>query len=105
MMIADRPLRLRSPPHLKRLRGLPCSVPGCGGWPVDAHHLKCGPEGGGTVRASDNYTVPLCRWTHHLAISPAAVHAVGREIDWWRAKNLDPLSIASRLWAESETPF
>lgn len=100
-----RPGRLRSPLHLKRLRTLPCSVPGCRGWPVDAHHLKCGPEGGGTVRASDNYAVPLCHFGHHVAGAKDGVHATGREADWWHAKGLDPLSIASRLWAESKTPF
>jgi hypothetical protein len=99
------PERLRSRRHLARLRLLPCCIPGCRGWPVDAHHLKCGPERGGTVRASDNFAVPLCRWTHHTAASRAGVHAAGNEAAWWRAHNLDPLVIASRLWAESETPF
>lgn len=99
------PARLRSRRHLARLRTLPCCIPGCRGWPVDAHHLNHLQLRATGLKASDSLTVPLCRWTHHSATSRVGVHAAGSEANWWRAKNLDPLPIASRLWAESETPF
>jgi hypothetical protein len=54
MIMPPKPVRLRSPVHLRRLMTLRCTIPGCSGWPVDPHHLKCGPEGGGSVRASSN---------------------------------------------------
>jgi hypothetical protein len=104
MMIPDRPVRLRSPAHLRRLMTLRCTISGCAGWPVDPHHLTYVQPKARGLKPSDEFCVPLCRWRHHLAVSREAVHAVGREADWWRAHNLDPLPIAARLWAESEGP-
>lgn len=104
-MINPRPERLRSPLHLKRLRTLPCCIPGCRGWPFDAHHLTHVQPKARGLRSGDQYTTPLCRWTHHTAGSPAGVHATGNEAEWWRKKNIDPVALAAKLWAESETPF
>lgn len=98
------PERLRSRRHLARLRLLPCCIPGCRGWPVDAHHLTHAQPRARGLRVGDQYATPLCRWTHHSATSRAGVHASGNEAAWWRAHNLDPLPIAARLWAESEGP-
>lgn len=91
-----KPVRVRSPAHIRRIRTLPCSIPGCKGQPVDPHHLKCSPEGGGTVVASDIWAVPLGRWCHHDAAATDGVHATGREADWWGKHGLDPIAIAER---------
>jgi hypothetical protein len=43
-------------------------------------------------RVSDEFAVPLCR-THHRAL-----HRSGDEAAWWTSTDLDPVSIAQRLW-------
>lgn len=93
--------RVRSPKHLARLKTLPCCI--CGSRvQVDPHHLKIGPEGGGTVTASDRWTVPLGRFCHHDAAAPDGVHRTGREADFWARHAIDPLALAERLWNETQ---
>jgi hypothetical protein len=41
---------------------------------------------------SDEFTVPLCR-VHHREL-----HRQGDERAWWTKFNIDPLTIAFRLW-------
>lgn len=102
-------VRIRSPRHLARIKAMPCSVTLCGRSPVDPHHLKCGPEGGGSVRASDCWVLPLCR-IHHDAAYPKSVHS-GRDIanrscdeaGWWRALGINPVRLATQLWAETQS--
>lgn len=86
--------RVRSRSHLDRLKTLPCSITGCKRQPVDPHHLKCSPEGGGSVVAGDNWAVPLCRYGHHDAAAPDGVHRTGNEVAWWVRHGLNPLAIA-----------
>lgn len=104
-MIADRPVRLRSRIHLQRLAELRCTIPGCTGWPVDPHHLTFVQPRARGLKASDELTVPLCRYRHHSAASRFGVHHSGDERGWWMVMGIDPEPIAARLWAESETPF
>lgn len=99
--------RVRDRRHIERIKELPCSFPLCRRGQIDPHHLKCGPEGGGSVRASDSYAVPLCR-THHDAAYARSVHS-GKDIrgrdcneaGWWAALNIDPIKLAARLWSET----
>lgn len=87
--------RIRAPRHLVWIRTLPCVVPGC--WfTAEPHHLKCGPEGGGSVVASDCWAVPVCR-QHHDAAYPDGLHRFGREMVWWERHHLDPIVIACWL--------
>lgn len=87
--------RIRSKPHIRRLRSLPCSIPGCCQQPVDAHHLTFGAEAKARgMKASDHFTVPLCRWVHHNAASKFGVHATGNEREWWAKHGLDALALA-----------
>jgi hypothetical protein len=102
MMLPPKPIRIRSAKHLARLRKLACTIPECGGFPVDAHHLTHVEKRGLGQKPSDALTVPLCRWRHHSATSNDGVHHVGNESDWWRARDIDPVTIAQRLWNESE---
>jgi hypothetical protein len=48
-------------------------------------------------KSSDELAVPLC------AIHHRDLHDHGNEMEWWRAKNMDPLPIALRLWEESQS--
>ena len=91
-------IRIRSEKHLKRIRGLRCAVPGCQQWRFEgvvAHHLTVGeePKARG-LKAGDDWTVPLCAWTHHDPRSPASVHWRGDERAWWAEKGVDPILLA-----------
>jgi hypothetical protein len=46
-------------------------------------------------KVSDEFTVPLCR-VHHRE-----VHRCGDETEWWNKIGVDPLAIASALWAQT----
>jgi hypothetical protein len=46
-------------------------------------------------KASDEFTVPLCR-VHHRA-----AHRAGDECAWWKAAAIDPMKFARRLWKET----
>src|SRR5690348_16521261 len=43
-------------------------------------------------RASDEFTVPLCR-VHHRE-----VHRIADERTWWTRLALDPVTVARKLW-------
>ncbi len=46
-------------------------------------------------KVSDEWAVPLCA-THHRSL-----HTVGNEKEWWKAKAIDPIAHAERLWWET----
>jgi hypothetical protein len=46
-------------------------------------------------KASDEFTVPLCRGHHR------EVHRCGDEAAWWRNAGIDPIIAARSLWLES----
>jgi len=46
-------------------------------------------------KASDEYSVPLCRIHHRL------VHRVGNEAAWWKEAGIDPVDVARRLWGRT----
>ena len=46
-------------------------------------------------KASDEFTVPLCR-VHHRA-----AHRAGDERAWWKAAGIDPMKFAGRLWKQT----
>lgn len=101
-MLIPKPDRIRSPAHLKRLRTLPCCIPGCTVRPVVAHHLTCSPHPKARgLKAGDQWTVPLC-FLHHRPTSRASVHHQGDERAWWASHGLDPLTIAAQAWAETQ---
>ncbi len=56
--------------------------------------MRNGTDGYMGGKPSDRYTLPLCRGCHDTQ------HAVG-ELTFWSAKRIDPLDVASRLWAVS----
>jgi hypothetical protein len=87
------PRRLRDKAHLKFVCSQPCLV--CGRRPADPHHLRFAQHPALGRRVSDEFTVPLCR-VHHRE-----VHRCGDESEWWTRCGVDPIAIASALWAQT----
>ena len=87
------PRRYRNKEHLRHVAKQPCLI--CGRKPSDPHHLRhLQPRALGR-KASDEFTVPLCRIHHRL------VHRVGNEAAWWQDAGIDPIKAASKLWRET----
>jgi hypothetical protein len=89
LMVAA-PRRYRNRDHLRFVSQQPCLL--CGRKPADAHHIRFVQPRALGRKASDEYTVPLCR-THHRA-----VHRTGDEQAWWRQAGIDPVKVAGKLW-------
>ena len=85
--------RHRRKEHLRLVAREACLV--CGREPSDAHHLRFAQPRGLGLKVSDEFTVPLCR-IHHRD-----VHRHRDERDWWRARNIEPLKVAHKLWQTS----
>ena len=72
MGVRQRP-QLRSLPHLRFVRSHECAIRAhwgangrqhiCNG-PIQAAHIRMGTDGGGDVKPSDNFTIPLCVEAH-----------------------------------------
>jgi ERF superfamily len=87
------PRRYRDREHLRLVAKRPCLI--CGRKPSDPHHLRhLQPRALGR-KASDEFTVPLCRIHHRL------VHRVGNEAAWWQDAGIDPIKVAQSLWKQS----
>jgi hypothetical protein len=82
--------RLRDKDHRRFVLRQACLV--CGRVPSDPHHLTFTQPRALGRRVSDEFLVPVCR-VHHRAL-----HRSGDEAAWWRRLNIDPLSVALRLW-------
>lgn len=84
--------------HLSLIRQLPCCR--CGSSPPsDPHHLKSGLSGerGMALKATDRWTVPLCRSCHD------ELERLGtrRERDWFESFGIVPHYLAEGLWKMS----
>ena len=84
------PKRLRNRDHLRFVASQPCLV--CGRSPSQAHHLRFAQPRAMGRKVSDEFTVPLCGTHHH------ELHMRGNEQEWWKDKQIEPLSIADELW-------
>jgi hypothetical protein len=87
------PKRLRDKAHLKFVASQPCLI--CGRQPSDPHHLRFAQPRAIGLKVSDEFTVPLCRGHHRQ------LHQVGNEEAWWAERNIDALTIAGDLWAQT----
>jgi hypothetical protein len=85
-----RPRRYRDKDHLRFVTAHACIV--CGRQPCEPHHLRFAQPRALGRKASDEFTVPLCR-IHHRE-----VHDQGDERAWWKVFNIDPMLIALKLW-------
>jgi ERF superfamily len=90
------PRRVRDKAHVRFVSQQPCLV--CGRRPADAHHLRFAQSPALGRKVSDEFTVPLCR-VHHREL-----HRCGDEAEWWNRSGIDPLAIASAMWAQSHAP-
>jgi len=84
------PKRIRNREHLRHVASQPCLV--CGRAPSQAHHLRFAQPRAMGRKVSDEFTVPLCATHHH------ELHMRGNELEWWKDKQIEPLSIADELW-------
>jgi hypothetical protein len=83
------PRRIRDREHVKSVAKQPCLV--CGRRPADAHHLRFSQSRALSRKASDEFTVPLCRGHHR------EVHRCGDEAAWWVKFGIDPTINARAL--------
>lgn len=87
--------------HLRWVKSLPCLIDGVRGLDVDPAHVRYGDSrygksaAGAAEKPHDQYTVPLRRKHHD------AQHGAGDERAWWAARGIDPLDVATKLFAES----
>jgi hypothetical protein len=91
----EKTVRLRDKKHRKFVTRQPCLV--CGRLPSDSHHLTFTQPRALGHRASDEFTVPVCR-IHHREL-----HRSGDEAAWWQKLNIDPIPVAARLWRHTRT--
>jgi hypothetical protein len=87
------PRRIRDREHVKFVAGRPCLI--CGSRPADPHHLRFAQSRALGRKASDEFTIPLCRGHHR------EVHRCGDEAAWWAKVGVDPLGVANALWRET----
>jgi hypothetical protein len=87
------PRRIRDRQHLRYLIKQPCLI--CGRRPSDPHHLRFAQLRALGRKASDEFTVPLCR-VHHREL-----HRGGDETAWWQKTGVDPIAAARLLWRET----
>ena len=91
--LAAKAIRLRDKEHCKFFTTQSCIV--CGRTPSEAHHIHFAQPRALGRKASDEYTVPVCR-LHHREF-----HRYGGEASWWAGISLDPIPIALSLWKRS----
>jgi hypothetical protein len=87
------PRRLRDREHVRFVAKQPCLV--CGRRPSDPHHLRFAQCRALGRKASDEFTVPLCRGHHR------EIHRAGDEAAWWLKAGIEPLIAARTLWLQS----
>jgi HAMP domain-containing protein len=87
------PRRIRDREHVRFVAQQTCLV--CGRQPCDAHHLRFAQNRALGRKASDEFTVPLCRGHHR------ELHRHGDETGWWQKLGLDPAKAARALWLET----
>ena len=87
------PRRVRDKAHLRYLAKQPCLV--CGRSPCDPHHLRFAQSRALGRKASDEFTVPLCRGHHR------ELHRCGDETACWKKLGIDPIPAARALWLKT----
>ncbi len=84
------PRRIRDRDHVRFVAQQACLI--CGRKPSDPHHLRFAQSRALGRKASDEFTVPLCRGHHR------ELHRHGDEAKWWNKAAVDPLLYARTLW-------
>src|SRR5262249_25969529 len=63
--------------------------------PSDAHHIRFAEQRAMGRKVSDRFTIPIFR-LHHREL-----HRRGDERAWWQNQGVDPLPVATALWART----
>jgi hypothetical protein len=92
-MLLPKPVRERNRKHLAYVGSLPSIV--SGRMPCVVHHLTIAQPKARSLKAGDQWTVPLTN-DEHLAL-----HAAGNERRWWESQSINPMPIAQELWEQS----
>jgi ERF superfamily len=87
------PRRVRDREHVRYVSQQSCLI--CGRRPSDAHHLRFAQSRVLGRKASDEFTVPLCRGHHR------EIHRSGDEATWWEKAGIDPTLDARALWLQT----
>jgi len=87
------PRRIRDRDHVRFVAQQSCLI--CGRKPCDAHHLRFTQNKALGRKASDEFTVPLCRGHHR------EVHHCGDEAAWWQKTGIDAADAARALWLKT----
>jgi hypothetical protein len=87
------PRRVRDREHVRYVAQQSCLI--CGRRPSDAHHLRFAQSRALGCKASDEFTVPLCRGHHR------EIHHSGDEALWWQKAGIDPILNARALWLQT----
>ncbi len=87
------PRRIRDKDHVRFVAQQACLV--CGRKPSDPHHLRYAQPRALGRKASDEFTVPLCRGHHR------EVHRCGDEAAWWKKTGIDAIATARALWSKT----
>ena len=93
MLALSEPRRHRNRDHLRYVAQQACLV--CGRKPSDPHHLRYMQPRALGRKASDEFTVPLCR-VHHREL-----HRTANERAWWKRIAIDPITMARKLWTHT----
>jgi hypothetical protein len=95
VLAVPEPRRIRDRGHVRAVAKRPCLI--YGRQPSDAHHLRFAQARALGRKASDEFTVPLCRGHHR------EVHRCSDESEWWRNIGIDPMVVARALWVEGHS--
>jgi hypothetical protein len=87
------PRRVRDREHVRYVTQQSCLI--CGRRPSDAHHLRFAQSRALGRKASDEFTVPLCRGHHRQ------VYRSGDEATWWESIGVNPTINARALWLQT----
>jgi ERF superfamily len=93
MLAVSEPRRVRDREHVRYVAQQSCLI--CGRQPSDAHHVRFAQSRALGRKASDEFTVPLCRGHHR------EVHRYGDEPTWWGKAGIDPTVNARALWLQT----